>query len=94
MGRGRTTTGMCAVELLRAQPTFAHLFSLFRVAAALVSNILFGHHTLFDMNSSVNDLEGGSGGAWDGRESEPYLHGEYKLVLQLVAVLQVGPLFC
>lgn len=63
-----------------------------RVAAALVSNILFGHHTLFDMNSSVNELDGATsneGGAWDGRESEPYLHGEYKLVLQLVAVLQV-----
>lgn len=27
---------------------------------------------------------------WDGRESDPYLAGEYKIVLQLVGVLQHG----
>jgi hypothetical protein len=27
---------------------------------------------------------------WDGRESEPYLAGEYKIVLQLIGVLGNG----
>ncbi|KAM0753591.1 hypothetical protein T439DRAFT_322487 [Meredithblackwellia eburnea MCA 4105] len=65
------------------------------VAAALVSNILFGNQTLFDMSSSVVELETASQydkGTWDGREAEPFLQGEYKLVLQLVAVLQYGRL--
>ncbi|KAK4703550.1 hypothetical protein P7C70_g2674, partial [Phenoliferia sp. Uapishka_3] len=63
------------------------------VAAALVSNILFGHHTLFDITASLYEEDGSSEvGTWDGREAEPYLQGEYKLVLQLVAVLQYGKL--
>jgi hypothetical protein len=28
--------------------------------------------------------------SWDGRDSDPYLAGEYKIVLQLVGVLQHG----
>ena len=28
--------------------------------------------------------------SWDGRDSDPYLDGEYKVVLQLVGVLQNG----
>lgn len=32
------------------------------------------------------------GSSWDGREADPYLNGEYKIVLQLVGVLQNGKL--
>ena len=80
MGRGRTTTGM--------------------IAAALVANIL---HSPLSAEQLLNPAEAsGAGGAadpaaltwethaWDGREAEPFLAGEYKVTLQLVGVLQYG----
>lgn len=79
MGRGRTTTGM--------------------IAAALVANIL---HSPFPAQQLINPGAGDEGGdgegnelswethAWDGREAEPFLAGEYKVTLQLVGVLQYG----
>lgn len=77
MGRGRTTSGM--------------------IAAALVANIL--HSPLpADQLTSTTDTTGADGEAdleweshaWDGREAEPYLAGEYKVILQLVGVLPYG----
>lgn len=81
----------CALVPLRSLPLFTDRLPC-RVAASLVANILFGLHTLFDMSASTIDVgvsEGDHGPLWDGREEEPYVNGEYKLVLQLVAVLQV-----
>lgn len=58
------------------------------IAAALVSNILYGSTS--DLSSSIIDLDPRENLTWDGRESEPYLNGEYKVVLQLVGVLSHG----
>ncbi|GAA6022381.1 hypothetical protein JCM10207_004746 [Rhodosporidiobolus poonsookiae] len=79
MGRGRTTTGM--------------------VACALVHRILFsaptGQHNPDLAASFLVPAPGETEPEphslhWDGRETEPYLDGEYKIVLQLVGVLGQG----
>ncbi|GAA6033114.1 hypothetical protein JCM8097_002951 [Rhodosporidiobolus ruineniae] len=79
MGRGRTTTGM--------------------VACALVHRILFspparGTSTNPDLAASFllppATADDSHNAHWDGRENEPYLNGEYKIVLQLVGVLGQG----
>jgi hypothetical protein len=72
---------------------------LYRVACALVHRILF-YPT---KNSGNPDMaasfllplppaadEPSHAVHWDGRESEPYLAGEYKIVLQLIGVLGQG----
>lgn len=75
----------------RPSATHAHRFSLRRVACALVYRILFNRQSTFDMSASfVEPPEHGS--FWDGREAEPLLNGEYKIVLQLVGVLNHGKL--
>lgn len=53
----------------------------------LVSNILFDRAAAFDMTASVYDSVSLT---WDGRDTDPYLAGEYKVVLQLVGVLPHG----
>ncbi|GAA5938186.1 uncharacterized protein JCM15063_000661, partial [Sporobolomyces koalae] len=58
------------------------------VACALVYNILFARSSALDMASSF--IVPDHGASWDGRESDPYLDGEYKVVLQLVGVLRNG----
>ncbi|GAA5942648.1 hypothetical protein JCM1841_006801 [Sporobolomyces salmonicolor] len=59
------------------------------VATALVYNILFARSAAFDMAASyVEQPEHGD--SWDGREADPYLQGDYKVVLQLVGVLRNG----
>lgn len=58
------------------------------MAAALIANILFNNHAAHDLSASFVDLEHSM--SWDGRESDPLLAGEYKIVLQLVGVLQHG----
>ncbi|GAA6009259.1 hypothetical protein JCM11491_004248 [Sporobolomyces phaffii] len=58
------------------------------VACALVYNILFARSSAFDMAASF--IAPDHGASWDGRESDPFLDGEYKVVLQLVGVLQNG----
>uniref|UniRef100_A0A0K3CRK6 BY PROTMAP: gi/472580415/gb/EMS18219.1/ metal ion binding protein [Rhodosporidium toruloides NP11] gi/647403677/emb/CDR49761.1/ RHTO0S32e00298g1_1 [Rhodosporidium toruloides] n=1 Tax=Rhodotorula toruloides TaxID=5286 RepID=A0A0K3CRK6_RHOTO len=61
------------------------------VACALVYRILFNRQSTFDMSASfIEPPEHGS--FWDGREAEPLLNGEYKIVLQLVGVLKNGKL--
>ncbi|GAA6059315.1 hypothetical protein JCM10212_005895 [Sporobolomyces blumeae] len=60
------------------------------VACALVYNILFARSTAFDMAASFIAPDHGS--SWDGREADPYLNGEYKIVLQLIGVLRNGKL--
>lgn len=76
MGRGRTTTGM--------------------IAAALVANILLSPQSVAELTSAPANSASGAGEltweshAWDGREAEPYLAGEYKMTLQLVGVMQYG----
>jgi hypothetical protein len=55
-----------------------------------VYNILFARSSAFDMAASF--IAPDHGASWDGRESDPYLDGEYKVVLQLVGVLQNGKL--
>lgn len=65
------------------------LFGFHRVAAALISNILFNHVAVYDLSASFIDSDSIST-AWDDRESDPYLAGEYKIVLQLIGVLQYG----
>ncbi|GJN93415.1 hypothetical protein Rhopal_006470-T1 [Rhodotorula paludigena] len=62
------------------------------VACALVYRILFNRQAAFDMSSSYIEPEQGHNLHWDGREAEPLLQGEYKLVLQLVGVLKHGKL--
>ncbi|BGP42410.1 hypothetical protein JCM10450v2_006504 [Rhodotorula kratochvilovae] len=61
------------------------------VACALVYRILFDRHAAFDMAASYIEPEDHNL-HWDGREAEPLLQGEYKLVLQLVGVLKNGKL--
>lgn len=76
----------------RSPSPLADLFLVCRVAAALVSNILFNHVAVYDLSASfVGERDNDSVSlSWDGRESDPYLAGEYKAVLQLVGVLQYG----
>ena len=61
-----------------------------RVSAMLVANILQKHPLLDDVV-----MEGGSrnGAVWDGRTSDPYLNGEYMVILQLVGVMNVRSIF-
>ncbi|GAA6056946.1 hypothetical protein JCM3770_007157 [Rhodotorula araucariae] len=61
------------------------------VACALVYRILFDRHAAFDLAASYIEPEDHNL-HWDGREAEPLLQGEYKLVLQLVGVLKNGKL--
>ncbi|ORY84702.1 inositol hexakisphosphate-domain-containing protein [Leucosporidium creatinivorum] len=60
------------------------------VAAALISNILFSPLGISDLSTSILNDNDSLSLTWDGRESDPYLAGEYKIVLQLVGVLQHG----
>ncbi|KAK4050677.1 hypothetical protein OIV83_003403 [Microbotryomycetes sp. JL201] len=57
------------------------------VAAVLVSNILFERASTCDLAASMHES---TTLGWDSRESDPYLSGEYKIVLQLVGVLPHG----
>ncbi|GAA5953720.1 hypothetical protein JCM8115_004129 [Rhodotorula mucilaginosa] len=61
------------------------------VACALVYRILYNKRAVFGLSASFMDAPE-HGSSWDGRESEPLLNGEYKIVLQLVGVLQHGKL--
>ncbi|GAA5826021.1 hypothetical protein JCM11251_000094 [Rhodosporidiobolus azoricus] len=82
MGRGRTTTGMVACALVHrilfSPPTGGR-----GTNPDLAASFLLPAPTVDDTSHSLH---------WDGRESEPYLAGEYKLVLQLVGVLGQGKL--
>ncbi|GAA5906325.1 uncharacterized protein JCM6883_005515 [Sporobolomyces salmoneus] len=60
------------------------------VACALVYNILFARSSASDLAASFIVPDHSHNSSWDGRESDPYLEGEYKVVLQLVGVLQNG----
>ncbi|KAI5474355.1 metal ion binding protein, partial [Pseudohyphozyma bogoriensis] len=63
------------------------------VAAALTSNILFNGAALEGLSASfVQGEHQPDNLAWDGRESDPLLNGEYKLILQLVSILRYGKL--
>lgn len=61
------------------------------VACALVYRILYNQHDVFGLAASFVD-SAEHGASWDGREAEPLLNGEYKIVLQLIGVLQNGKL--
>lgn len=54
----------------------------------LISNILFNQRNVHDLSSSFVEVENSL--SWDGREADALLAGEYKIVLQLVGVLQHG----
>lgn len=62
------------------------------VAAALVANILYSNHSSQDLTASFvtsfDDVEANT--KWDSREQDPYLQGDYKIILQLVGVLAHG----
>ncbi|KAK4055018.1 hypothetical protein OIO90_003359 [Microbotryomycetes sp. JL221] len=62
------------------------------VAAMLVSNILFERSTAYDLAASMHEssMHESTTLSWDSRDSDPYLAGEYKIVLQLVGVLPHG----
>ncbi|GAA5990599.1 hypothetical protein JCM11641_007799 [Rhodosporidiobolus odoratus] len=80
MGRGRTTTGMVAIALVHRilfSPTSTGGASM-DLAASFLAPM---PHAENDQLHAVH---------WDGREAEPYLGGEYKIVLQLVGVLGQG----
>ncbi|POY76292.1 hypothetical protein BMF94_0487 [Rhodotorula taiwanensis] len=61
------------------------------VTSALAYRILFNKQAIFGLSASIIDAPD-HGSHWDGREAEPLLNGEYRLVLQLVGVLQHGKL--
>ncbi|SGZ32317.1 BQ5605_C040g11854 [Microbotryum silenes-dioicae] len=76
-----------------------NLPTMYRVAATLVYNILFDDSlasshltgsTLLEAPNGANDPD--ISVTWDGHESDPYISGEYKIVLQLVSLLQYGKL--
>lgn len=55
---------------------------LCRVAATLISNILFSHLGVSDLSASIIEVDTTPNSlAWDGRESDPYLQGCVSLVL-------------
>lgn len=59
-----------------------------------MANILF-NGAVVDELTLADDVASDSAAqklSWDGRETDPYLDGEYKIVLQLVGVLQHGKL--
>ncbi|BGP13466.1 hypothetical protein JCM10213v2_001386 [Rhodosporidiobolus nylandii] len=80
MGRGRTTTGMVACALVHRILFSPASGRNAGASADLAASFLLPvadegqHHELH----------------WDGREAEPYLDGEYKIVLQIVGVLAQG----
>lgn len=78
MGRGRTTTGM----------VIAYLSQLLREKGATKSVLTPSNDDDSLLVKSVNSLTLGE----QERERERYLHGEYKVILQLISVLQFGTL--
>ncbi|SCV73360.1 BQ2448_7286 [Microbotryum intermedium] len=73
--------------------------TVFRVAATLVYNILFDDSLASSHLTASVLLEPPNGAddpeisvTWDGHESDPYISGEYKIVLQLVSLLEYGKL--
>jgi hypothetical protein len=63
------------------------------VACALITNIVLRSPAILQKSQAyAEDIESGfyMATAWDDREVDPLLEGEYKLILQLVSVLQFG----
>ncbi|GAA5856222.1 hypothetical protein JCM8547_000828 [Rhodosporidiobolus lusitaniae] len=83
MGRGRTTTGMVACALVH-RILFSPTTTSGRTNPDLAASFLLPAPGVEDYKTSAHTLH------WDGREAEPYLGGEYKIVLQLVGVLGQG----
>ncbi|CAH7666719.1 inositol hexakisphosphate-domain-containing protein [Phakopsora pachyrhizi] len=91
MGRGRTTTGMVAATLV------ANILRLRKKKDGRrlsVSSIVSDEAAPFGSNplASPGGETNVGGDTWDVAEVNPYLEGEYKIILQLVSVLQHGRL--
>ncbi|GAA5911266.1 hypothetical protein JCM6882_004080 [Rhodosporidiobolus microsporus] len=80
MGRGRTTTGMVACALVH-RILFSPSNGSRGTNPDLAASFLLPAPTSDEPPHSLH---------WDGREAEPFLAGEYKIVLQLVGVLGQG----
>lgn len=64
----------------------------YRIAAALVANILFDSALITELSSAEDVLPArysNEMAALNEREADPFLDGEYKIILQLVGVMQV-----
>jgi protein-tyrosine phosphatase len=89
MGRGRTTTGMVIASLVSTVAHYGEELFESDLSASIVS---WSGFMQSDNASEDNDDIDSTKDALDNREDELWLQGEYRSVLQLVAILRHGKL--
>ncbi|KNZ49561.1 hypothetical protein VP01_493g4 [Puccinia sorghi] len=90
MGRGRTTTGMVAAMLVANSIQMNKSTRLERRGSiSSVTSVDVSQHASGSPKSPTLSV---GGDTWDVPEVNPYLEGEYKIILSLISVLQYGRL--
>jgi len=90
MGRGRTTTGMVAAMLVANSIQMNKSTKLERRGSiSSVASVDLSPHASGSPKSPTLSV---GGDTWDVPEVNPYLEGEYKIILSLISVLQYGRL--
>ncbi|MBW0461895.1 hypothetical protein O181_001610 [Austropuccinia psidii MF-1] len=88
MGRGRTTTGMVAAMLVA---NVSKLNPLKGSRKNSISSTISKDFISYTRSTLTSPAESG-GDTWDVPDINPHLEGEYKIILQLISVLQHGRL--
>lgn len=92
MGRGRTTTGMIIAAMvstvaIRSEDLFGNDLSASALSGSMSGFLVGSGSQIFTADSSVSNNEN-----VDDREDQVWLQGEYRTVMQLVAILRHGKL--